>query len=256
MASVTLDLGSGKRATLTRVTCPIGSNQSMGQRSAVSELMLHWPKYAGLTANALTYLRQLGLDVLQGTPLDALKSAIEIGRVAVEIDRTVGSGSGSGSGGGGGGGQRSIPPFPRASRLASVPGMTSLPAGKPLPSWATPSDVSGDSLLGYLESVIGGSGAGGTAGFPGVASSLLGDAQPFDYAAGTIGDSVESLAAATNNPNFAAKMLGYDRKTFGQMLHILKPANGLGPADNVIFHDSGEVEFKGVIIDNIHDYAR
>ena len=37
--------------------------------------MLHWSKYAGLTANALAYMRQLGLDVLQGTPLDALKSA-------------------------------------------------------------------------------------------------------------------------------------------------------------------------------------
>ncbi|KVL25044.1 hypothetical protein [Burkholderia sp. MSMB1835] len=248
MTSVMLDLGSGKRATLTRATSSIGASQSMGQRSAVSELMLHWPKYAGLTANALTYIRRLGLDVLQGTPLDALKSAIEIGRVAVEIDR--------GLCGGGGGSQPSIPPFPRASRLASVPGMTSLPTDKPLPSWATPSDVSGDALLGYLESIIGGCGAGGTAGFTGVASSLLEDAQPFDYAAGTIGDSVESLAAATNNPNFAAKMLGYDRKTFGQMLHILKPANGLGPADNVIFHDSGDVEFKGVIIDNIHDYAR
>nr|WP_175783205.1 hypothetical protein [Burkholderia anthina] len=59
-----------------------------------------------------------------------------------------------------------------------------------------------------------------------------------------------------NNPNFAAKMLGYDRKTFGQMLHILKPANGLGPTDNVIFHDSGDVEFKGVIVDTTHDYAR
>ncbi len=50
-------------------------------------------------------------------------------------------------------------------------------------------------------------------------------------------------------------MLGYDRKTFGQMLHVLKPANGLGPADNLIFHDSGDVEFKGVILDDIHDYA-
>ncbi|NTZ88697.1 hypothetical protein FCJ61_38345 [Burkholderia metallica] len=247
MTSVTLDLGSGKRATLTRATGSIGANQSTGQRGAVSELMLHWPRYAGLTTNALTYMRQLGLDVLQGTPLDALKSAIEAGRVAVEIDRKVG--------GGGGGGQPSTRPFPRVSRRAGVPGMTSLPADKPLPSWATPSGVSGDSLLGYLESVISGSGAGGTAGFTGGASSLLGDAQSFDYAAGTIGDSVESLAAATSNPNFAAKMLGYDRKTFGQMLHILKPTNGLGPADNVIFHDSGDVEFKGVIIDNIHDYA-
>ncbi|MBN3844633.1 hypothetical protein [Burkholderia sp. Ac-20349] len=250
MTSVTLDLGSGKRATLTRATGSIGANQSMGQRSAISELMLHWPKYAGLTANALTYMRQLGLDVLHGTPLDTLKSAIEIGRVTVEIDRRV-----SGAGGGGGG-QPSTRPFPRASRLASVPGMTSLPADKPLPNSATLIDVSGDSLLGYLESVIGGSGAGGTARFTGGASSLLGDVPPFDYTASAIGDGVESLAAATNNLNFAAKMLGYDRKTFGQMLHILKPANGLGPADNVIFHDSGEVEFKGVIIDNIHDYAR
>ncbi|MBR8212894.1 hypothetical protein KDW61_29955 [Burkholderia cenocepacia] len=247
MTSVTLDLGSGKRATLTCAAGSIGASRSMGQRSAVSELMLHWPKYAGLTANALAYMRQLGLDVLQGTPLDALKSAIEIGRVAVEIDRGVG--------GGGGGGQPSIPPFPRASRLASVPRMTSLRADKPLPSWATPGDVSGDSLLAYLESVIGGGGAGGAAGFTGGASSLLGDAQPFDYAE-RAGERVESLAAATNNPSFAARMLGYDRKTFGQMLHILKPANGLGPADNVIFHDSGDVEFKGVIIDNIHDYAR
>ncbi|RQV23766.1 hypothetical protein DF132_13745 [Burkholderia cenocepacia] len=235
---------------MTRATGSIGASRSMGQRSAVSELMLHWPKYAGLTANALAYMRQLGLDVLQGTPLDALKSAIEIGRVAVEIERRVGDGGGSG------GGQPSTPPFPRASRLASVPRMTSLPADKPLPSWVMPDDVSGDSLLAYLESVIGGSGAGCTAGFTGGASSLLGDAQPFDYAALAIGERVESLAAATNNPNFAAKMLGYDRKTFGQMLHILKPANGLGPADNVIFHDSGDVEFKGVIIDNIHDYAR
>ncbi|MBR8334337.1 hypothetical protein KDW69_22020 [Burkholderia ambifaria] len=72
---------------------------------------------------------------------------------------------------------------------------------------------------------------------------------------GAASDGVESLAASTNNPNFAAKMLGYDRKTFGQMLHVLKPANGLGPADNLIFHDSGDVEFKGVILDNIHDYA-
>nr|WP_175700265.1 hypothetical protein [Burkholderia ambifaria] len=84
---------------------------------------------------------------------------------------------------------------------------------------------------------------------------MLEDARPFDYVGRAASDGVESLAASTNNPNFAAKMLGYDRKTFGQMLHVLKPANGLGPADNLIFHDSGDVEFKGVILDNIHDYA-
>ncbi|MET3818310.1 hypothetical protein ACVK00_005570 [Burkholderia sp. PvR073] len=76
----------------------------------------------------------------------------------------------------------------------------------------------------------------------------------FDGLDALLGPLVAS-AASTNNANFAAKMLGYDRKTFGQMLHVLKPANGLGPADNLIFHDSGDVEFKGVILDNIHDYA-
>ncbi|WP_244100028.1 hypothetical protein [Burkholderia anthina] len=132
MASVTIDPGSGKRATLTRAAGSVGVSLSASQRSDVSELMLHWPKYTGLTTNALTYLRQLGLDALQGTPLDALKTAIENGRVTVQIEQpTVG-------GGGAAGGQPSTPPFPRSSRLASVASVASLPADKPLPSWATP----------------------------------------------------------------------------------------------------------------------
>lgn len=67
----------------------------------------------------------------------------------------------------------------------------------------------------------------------------------------------ESLnnATSTKNPKFAAKMLGYDYNTFGDMLHVLKPANGLGPADNLIFHSNGDVEFSGKIIDNLHNYA-
>ncbi|WP_198363660.1 VENN motif pre-toxin domain-containing protein [Burkholderia ubonensis] len=67
----------------------------------------------------------------------------------------------------------------------------------------------------------------------------------------------ESLnnATSTKNPKFAAKMLGYDYNTFGNMLHVLKPANGLGPADNLIFHSNGDVEFSGKIIDNLHNYA-
>lgn len=194
-------------------------------------------------------VRELGLGFHNIDPVAALRSAIEDGRVSVSIVRPVGGGGGSA------GGSPTTPPFPKASRFASVPGMAALPVDKPMPSWAAPSDVSAGGLMSYLEGIAG-TGSGGAAGFAGGASTLLGDAQPFDYIGGEISDSIESLAAATNNPNFAAKMLGYDRKTFGQMLHILKPANGLGPADNVIFHDSGDVEFKGVIIDNIHDYAR
>jgi hypothetical protein len=83
-----------------------------------------------------------------------------------------------------------------------------------------------------------------------------GDAQPFEYTPDAVSGDTEELAASTNNPRFAAKMLGYDYKTFGTMLHKFKDANGLGPADNSIFHDNGDVEFNGQIFeDSIHDYA-
>ena len=84
----------------------------------------------------------------------------------------------------------------------------------------------------------------------------LGDAQPFECEPDAVSGNAEELAASTNNPKFAAKMLGYDYKTFGTMLHKFKDANGLGPADNSIFHDNGDVEFNGRIFeDSIHDYA-
>lgn len=85
----------------------------------------------------------------------------------------------------------------------------------------------------------------------------LGDATSFEYVEDALSTDIEELAASTNNPRFAARMLGYDYKTFGMMLHRFKDANGLGPADNSIFHDNGDVEFNGRIFeDSIHDYAR
>ncbi|MCC8405379.1 hypothetical protein LJ655_26585 [Paraburkholderia sp. MMS20-SJTN17] len=87
------------------------------------------------------------------------------------------------------------------------------------------------------------------------ASTPLGDAQPFEYVPDTLtGDDVK-LAASTNNPNYAAKMLGYDRKTFGRMIHVMKEDNRLRGDDNVIWHDDGNVEFRGAIIDNMHSWA-
>jgi hypothetical protein len=84
----------------------------------------------------------------------------------------------------------------------------------------------------------------------------FGGAQPFDYHPDLPDANAEELATSTNNPRFAAKMLGYDYKTFGTILHKFKDANGLGPADNSIFHDNGDVEFNGKIFeDSIHDYA-
>jgi hypothetical protein len=86
-------------------------------------------------------------------------------------------------------------------------------------------------------------------------STPPGDAQPFEYTPNVLSDDAEQLAASTNNPNHAAKMLGYDRKTFGAILHRFKPGNGLGPGDNVIWHDNGDVYFKGDYIGNFHDWA-
>ncbi|SAK71896.1 hypothetical protein AWB76_04518 [Caballeronia temeraria] len=85
-------------------------------------------------------------------------------------------------------------------------------------------------------------------------STSLAHARPFEYVLDDLSES-ERLAASTNNPNCAAKMLGYDRKTFGDILHKFKPGNGLGPADNVIWHDNGDVYFKGDYIGNFHDWA-
>ncbi|WP_241496004.1 hypothetical protein [Paraburkholderia monticola] len=83
----------------------------------------------------------------------------------------------------------------------------------------------------------------------------LSDGQPFEYTSDIVGGDVDQLAASTNNPKYAAKMLGYDQKTFGWMLHEFKPSNGLGPADNVIWHDNGDVYFRGNFVANFHDWA-
>ncbi len=138
MASVTIDIGSGKRATLSNNG---EVSRSAEQRAAVSELMLHWSKYSGLLTGAVGYLRDLGLaGSLSGNPVAALRSAIEDGRVSVSIDRPTAHGEAAG-------GSPSPPPFPKASRLASVPASAGLPIDKPLPSWATPSDVSAGELI-------------------------------------------------------------------------------------------------------------
>ncbi|AET88972.1 hypothetical protein BYI23_A011340 [Burkholderia sp. YI23] len=85
--------------------------------------------------------------------------------------------------------------------------------------------------------------------------SLLSNAEPFEYVPSDLSGDAEQLAASTNNPRFAAKMLGYDYKRFGDILHDFKPDNGLGPADNVIWHDNGDVYFNGNFVANFHDWA-
>jgi hypothetical protein len=85
--------------------------------------------------------------------------------------------------------------------------------------------------------------------------TALGDAQPFAYVPDALGGDVEELARSTNNPNYAAKMLGYDRDLFGDMVHVMKDDLDLRGDDNVIWHDSGDIEFRKKIIGNMHDYA-
>ncbi len=63
------------------------------------------------------------------------------------------------------------------------------------------------------------------------------------------------LAASTRNPDYAARMLGYDRNTFGDMIHDLKHFFKLSPSDNLVFDDNGDVSFQGSVLGNIHDFA-
>jgi hypothetical protein len=86
-------------------------------------------------------------------------------------------------------------------------------------------------------------------------TGALSDAQPFQYVPNNLTGEFEQLAASTNNPRFAAKMLGYEYKRFGDILHHFKPDNGLGPADNIIWHDNGDVFFNGRFVANFHDWA-
>ena len=81
------------------------------------------------------------------------------------------------------------------------------------------------------------------------------DAPAFSMPAAAGDKAAVQVAAATNSPDYAAKMLGYDRKIFGAMIHVMKAENKLGGADNVQFFDDGGVTFCGILIDNMHNYG-
>ena len=86
----------------------------------------------------------------------------------------------------------------------------------------------------------------------GTAAGLLGQ----NATAGVTWAANEAInnATSTKNVDYAAQILGYDRQTFGSMVHDMKAGLGLGGADNVIWHSDGSIEFKGKIIGNMHDY--
>lgn len=87
-------------------------------------------------------------------------------------------------------------------------------------------------------------------------ATALSDAAPFDYVPDELSDGAIDVAASTNNPRYGAKMLDYDDTTFSDMIHAIKPQNGLRPSDNLTFYDDGSVAFRGRMLDdNIHNYA-
>lgn len=111
-------------------------------------------------------------------------------------------------------------------------------------------------LFGTVEAVSGAVfGASGGEDDDGETSTRLGDAQAFEYTPEAVRGDVEELAASTSNPNFAARMLGYERKTFGDMIHAMKDHYDLRGDDNVIWHDNGDFSFNGEVIDNMHNWA-
>ncbi len=61
--------------------------------------------------------------------------------------------------------------------------------------------------------------------------------------------------AATTNPSYAANMLGYDRITFGIMIHSFKEFHGIPANGNLIWHPDGSTYYGGELLGNIHDFA-
>ncbi|MCA8293321.1 hypothetical protein LGN19_05880 [Burkholderia sp. AU30198] len=83
--------------------------------------------------------------------------------------------------------------------------MASLPIDKPIPSWATPSDVSAGELISYLESVVGGAGsslAGSASGL--INGTPLGDAAPFALDDSPLGDDPLNVAGRVVNEGLEA----------------------------------------------------
>jgi|GEM_PF-6096941 len=83
----------------------------------------------------------------------------------------------------------------------------------------------------------------------------LGNAQPFKHD----GDGLPYVGeadelAGTTNEKYARKIFGYDRSTFRGMIHKFKKNHSIGAADNLEFEKNGDVYFRGIYLDNFHDY--
>ncbi|MBR8405551.1 hypothetical protein [Burkholderia cenocepacia] len=185
MAAVTIDLGFGKQATLsTRTT---SGALTVQQRQDADEFVRDWASSSvGQDIHgARDTVQRLGLHVAygspnlaQGDPVALLKSAVTSGRVSVVIERpTTKSGGGA-----------SAPARPQ--RRAMMAG----PTYQPFSALADDGGASMFAPLGGIVSAVGVALAGtATDVGPNLASSLLGDAQPFDLGDTPLSDPI-SLA--------------------------------------------------------------
>ncbi|MPV66612.1 hypothetical protein [Burkholderia sp. BE17] len=122
-------------------------------------------------------------------------------------------------------------------------------------SWATPSDVSADELLSYLQGVVGRlrfEGAAALAG-DGLTSTLLGDAQPFEYSEASPSNDILEIA---KTPNTGKPGTWYVNPGSGQMRLY---GDGGRPAVDIDFdHDHGQgiPHAHNWVIDPLHGKLR
>lgn len=191
MASVKIDLGFGAHAILSERT--VSGTATVKHQRDTEEFLRRWPQTRSIQQER-GYLQQLGLHLGYSpsgvNPSDAsalLRAAVKSGKVMVVIERVAPTGGGvSGSG-------PTRPPYPlnergKAARVAPGPKSDSYDS---LPRY---DDVSAGDLIAYLEDFV--SRSSGAAAAPDVdASTLLGDAQPFEYSEDAPEGAVQELAA-------------------------------------------------------------
>jgi hypothetical protein len=242
MTSVKIDLGFGEHAVLSERS--VSGVVAVKHRRDAEEFLRRWPHTRSLH-QARDYLRQFGLHVGYNPPgvnpsdsIALLRSAVQSGKLMVVIERAT-----MGLGGGGGAPQTTRRSGAIASSRQSFAEMaaggsgTSATLSDAAPktySWMQRyDDVSADDLIKYLESVIGSTPS--AAAPEAEPSTLLGDAQPFEYADESPTDGAFEIA---KTPNTGEPGTWYTNPGSGQMR--LYGADGNPAVDFDFDHDHGQ----------------
>ena len=198
MAGVTIDLGIGRRVTLyNAIDAPLAARQAAGQRDA-AEFLRRWPISKADAFMAFQHAQQLRLHAFpsfglaRGDWVAALKMAVERGQVLVVMDAARSAGGGPATQPAMRRDMAAGPSWPSFASMAPDGGASmytplgSATAFTPLSAVGAVSSATADDLMSYLQSVVGG--GGDAVGDDSDASTLLGDAQPFDLGDSPVGD--------------------------------------------------------------------